>query len=203
TDGTPEGWQIRLHSMFGGAPPDVREALAKWLRNGRRSKRAADRLDEWIHAALAELPEERRRIQLAPKGVIHDLGPLTDALLASEFAADFGGENAPAPPSVTWGRRARSRTRGSLRLGSFEPTRRVVRIHPVLDRPEVPEWFVRYVLKHEILHSVIESVPDASGRWVHHPPAFRTRERAWPEYERAVVWERRNLGKLVRWARQG
>ena len=144
-----------------------------------------------------------RRIRLDPLGRTHNLAALSEPLFSTEFASDFTQASAPERPRITWGRRTRSRSRGSLRLGSFEPTNRIVRVHPVLDRPEVPEWFVRYVLKHEILHSVIESTCDASGRWIHHPPEFRSRERNWPEYKRAAAWEQKHLAALVRWARQG
>lgn len=197
------GWEVRLHRMFAGAPDDVRDALAKWLKNGRRSRAAADRLDAWIHAALAELPPRHRTIRLAPRGRAYDLGALSAPLFADEFAADFAPSADVERPHVTWGRRSPSRSRRSLRLGSFEPESRVVRIHPVLDQPGVPDWFVRFVLKHEILHAVIPSYRDDAGRWVHHPPEFRERERSWPEYEPAVEWERRNLTKLIRSAREG
>ena len=74
-----------------------------------------------------------------------------------------------------------------------------------------PEFFVggltapqrTGVLKHEILHAVIPSYRDEAGRWVHHPPEFREREQSWPEYGPAVEWERRNLTKLIRSAREG
>jgi hypothetical protein len=31
-----------------------------------------------------------------------------------------------------------------------------------------------------------------------HTPSFRARERAYPEYERSIAWERANLGRLLR-----
>lgn len=196
-------WEVRLHRMFGDAPPDVREALVTWLRAGRRATRAGPVLDRWIHAELARRPAPRRRLALETEGEVHDLAALTERLFRGEFRADFEPRGSAARPRISWGRRAPSRSRRSLRLGSFEPESRVVRIHPVLDQRAVPPWFVAFVLKHELLHAVLDAYRDPSGRWVHHGPDFRARESSWPEYAPAVAWERRNLARLIRSAREG
>lgn len=200
--------EIRLHRMFAEAPPSVRDALVKWLRSGRRATRAGPILDEWIHERLADIPVAPRRIAVETAGRAHDLDALAAPLFArcengrgtGEFAHDFEEGSRPV---ITWGRRVRSRSRRSIRLGSFEPESRVVRVHPVLDQEAVPAWFVTFVLKHELLHAAIEAYRDDSGRWVHHGPEFRARERSWPEYERAVRWERENLARVIRSAREG
>lgn len=203
---TPEGqsgWQLRLHGMFASAPEEVRDALAKWLRAGRRARKAGPVLDEWIHTQVASLPRRTAKISIEPVGNVHDLEALALPLIVGEFANDFRPRGPHVRPQITWGRRARSKSRRSLRLGSFEPESRVVRIHPVLDQRAVPAWFVTFVLKHELLHSVLPSYRDTAGRWVHHGPEFRARESAWLEYRSALRWERLNLPRLIRSARLG
>jgi hypothetical protein len=88
----------------------------------------------------------------------------------------------------------------------------VVRIHPVLDQPLVPEWFVRFILFHELLHAELDTsgasagfeAPPATGaRRRFHGPEFRRRERAYPDYRRALEWERRHVRALIRSARSG
>ncbi len=197
------GWDLRLHGKFSEAPATVREALAKWIRVGRRARRAGPILDDWIHEAIASLPARPRRLTLETTGNAHDLRALADALFEGEFAADFAPAAGLVRPRFSWGRRARSRSRRSLRLGSFEPENRVVRVHPVLDQEAVPEWFVGFVLKHEILHAVIDTYRNGAGQWVHHGWEFRERESSWPEYQAALRWERRNLPRLIRSAREG
>lgn len=193
--------ELRLHRLFRAAPEDVRDALGRWLSVGRRAKRASARLDGWIHEQLALLPARKRTLALEVEGEVHDLGRLSRELLASEFAEDFSGDR--PPPQVTWGRRVASRCRRSLRLGSYEPEQHLVRMHPVLDQAGVPEWFVRFVLKHELLHAVWPPFRNELGRWVHHGPRFRARERGWDEYAAALDWERKNLARLLRSARSG
>ena len=122
------------------------------------------------------------------------------SLLAREFVLDFAERPAPG---VTWGRRVKSRARRSLQLGSYDPQTHVARVHPVLDQPGVPAWFVRYVLFHEILHAALPARTACDGRAIHHGPAFRAREREYEDYARALRWQRRHLGKLIRSARNG
>jgi len=193
--------RVRLHRFFADAPAQVREDLAAWLRAGRRARRACARLDSWIDARLAELPEARpRRVRVQPRGECHDLERLSDGLHAREFAGEFEDRE---PPGVTWGRRARSRARSSLQLGTYRPSQHLVTMHPVLDQAAVPESYVRFVLFHEILHAVVPAESDARGHARVHTAAFRRRERAYAGYEAARRWERAHIADLIRSARSG
>jgi hypothetical protein len=189
----PRTLRLRLHELFRAAPADVAEDLAAWLRAGRRARRACARLDAWIDARLGELPPKpRRRARLAPRGAHHDLEWLAAPLFRHDFRDDFADRPAPG---VSWGRRVRSRARRSLMLGSYSPSAHVARVHPVLDDPSVPDWFVRYILFHEILHAAL-------GAEEHHGPRFRAREREYPDYAHATRWQRRHIGRLIRAARK-
>ncbi len=199
--GTPGRLEVRMHSMFSGAPPDVHRAVASWIRAGRRAPRACAALDDFIAARLESLPADRSPSRSRPRGVHHDLEPLAKSLLDNELAHDFEGEK--ALPAITWGRRGASRTRSSLRLGSYDPDPKLVRIHPVLDQATVPAWFVRFVLFHELLHAVHPPKKSTGNRWIHHGPQFRRRERAYVDYSRAIAWEERNLTALIHAARRG
>ena len=55
---------------------------------------------------------------------------------------------------------------------------------------------MEYVVFHEMLHQCFPS--SGEGRRVHHPRAFRERERAYPLYAAAVRWEKENLQLLLR-----
>ncbi|MDP6370356.1 MAG: hypothetical protein QF615_12165 [Planctomycetota bacterium] len=194
-------WRLRLHAFFAGASPEVLEDLAAWLRSGRRARSACKRLDAFIDSSLAALPPpSRRRPNLSTKGTVHDLAELARPLLATTFAADF---QATPAPRITWGRRGRSRARHTLRLGTYTQADHLVRIHPVLDRTHVPAWVVSFVLHHELLHAALDQGHSSTGRRIHHGPAFKARERSQRDYQRALAWEKKNLGRLIRAARAG
>lgn len=134
---------------------------------------------------------------LRPTGRVHDLTPLLErerARLVAEIE-DGGGPEA----AVTWGRFAgrASGLRRGLRLGSCEPSEPpLIRIHPVLDHETVPDWFVGFVIHHELLHVVFPPVRHGGRRLVH-PPALQRAERAHPDYVRAVTWEKAHLPALL------
>jgi hypothetical protein len=190
-----------MHSIFVTAPAHVHEAVVRWIRSGRRAPRACAVLDRWIMESLERLPlDTPRDIALRTRGQRHDLDALALDLMAKEFAVEFGERT--QPPRVTWGRKGQSRTRHSLRLGSFAPEGSIVRIHPVLDQDAVPAWFVRYVLFHELLHATLPPRPGRGSRWIHHGAEFRRRERAYSDYPRAIAWEKAHMSELIRSARR-
>jgi hypothetical protein len=194
--------ELALAHFFRAAPPEIRAATAAWLRSGRRAKQACRSLDEWIETRVAELPARVPRVErLRSQGAVHDLAAIARALHEQGHLAEWL-EPERTPP-LAWGRAAGSRARRSLRLGSCTSRGDLIRIHPVLDQPAVPHYFVRAVVFHELLHVAFPSERDADGRRIHHGPAFRRAERAFVDFERARQWERAEIEALIRSARSG
>jgi len=193
------GLRVRMNQAFGRAPESVRRAVADWLRVGRDAREACRELDVWIASIVATLGPPRPTRILA-RGAHHDLGELLLDLLAREFRT-LPFERRPR--GVTWGRRSPRSAVRSLQLGSFDPETALIRIHPVLDQAAVPAWFVRYVLFHELLHSELNQACTGAKRAQHHGQEFRRREAAYPDTQRALVWQARNLSALLWSARTG
>jgi predicted metal-dependent hydrolase len=99
---------------------------------------------------------------------------------------------------VKWGRRRKHRPKEYFIFGSIQEDDRVIRINPLLDQPFVPGWFLRYVLYHEMLHSVVPDEPAGKGRRRVHTEAFNRREQKFPSYRRARRWEEDNLARFLR-----
>lgn len=199
TSGKRTQMRIALHPFFDDAPLELRAAVVSWVRSGAKATRAKDTIDAYIRQALARHPAPAPRLETQrTQGRVHDLAQLGESVRSSFFAGEL-----PALPQLTWGRAQRSRTQRSLRLGSCDPDGPLVRIHPVLDQSSVPEYFVRFILFHELLHVVLPPQTGQDGRWVHHSKEFRKRERAHPDYARALEWERQHLRALLRSARSG
>ena len=196
------GYRVRMHRGFAAAPPEVRAAVAAWLRSGRRARRATGVLDAWIDGVLVPsfFAAECRRTPVLARGACHDLLELAAELLPHHIPADLlPPERLPA---LSFGVRPKTRARRSLHLGTYDVAQHLVRIHRVLDQPAVPRFFVRYVLFLELLHAALP--PRREGaRVVHHGQDFRSRERAYPDFERAKVWEREHIDRLIRSARTG
>lgn len=181
--------KIRAHHMFLDAPPPVVSAIADYAGRGRRE--AGQVLDDYIaqrQARIRALP--RKPGLLEPRGQCFDLQQIFDALNAEFFQSGVRAR-------IGWGRQTGKRRRKSIRLGVYDHQAREIRLHPALDRPDVPRFFVEFIVFHEMLHQLFPSDRD-SGRHVHHPRAFRDRERAYPKYQAAMAWEREHLQELLR-----
>jgi hypothetical protein len=183
--------RLRLHHMFLDADDATIRALARYVT---RSDRRAERLlDEYIESNRHRIRRDgRRRPRLRTAGCHHDLAELFHEL----NTAWFGGMVESV--RVTWGRRApqQRRLRRSIRLGTYVAEDSLIRIHPVLDQPWVPRFFVAYVLFHEMLHVVVPA-PVRNGRQCFHGREFRAHERRYPDYGRALAWEKKNLARLL------
>ena len=75
---------------------------------------------------------------------------------------------------------------------------RIIRIHPRLDAPFVPTWFLEYVIYHEMLHARVPDEFTAEGRRLVHTEEFNRREREFLHYRRARRWEDENLARFLR-----
>jgi predicted metal-dependent hydrolase len=186
----------RVHHLFLDAPAAVVEALADFGRAGAGARRraAGRRIDGWVKRHRARIGEGRPQ-RLVARGKVHDLA----ALLEEENAAWFGGA---VSARIGWGRPAGEGRRRSIKTGVYLHDQRLIRIHPSLDRPDVPRYYVRAVVFHEMLHQVVPVV-ERRGRRVVHSAEFRRRERAHPDYERARAWEASHLHLLLGGPRPG
>jgi len=205
----PAGLDLRLDRCFTDAPDGVLREVAAFCRatSGRRGaetrRRALAAIREHFEArrAPARLPGPQRRADFAPRGARFDLAAIRDRLNRSWFGGRLTAE-------VTWGRERRGRghpralsrcrqRRASIQLGSYNQEEDLIRVHPALDRGEVPEYVVESVVFHELLHAALP--PDVhNGRRRLHSAEFRRRERLHPDHARAERWIRANLPKLLK-----
>ncbi|NJL26950.1 MAG: hypothetical protein HC897_03235 [Thermoanaerobaculia bacterium] len=72
----------------------------------------------------------------------------------------------------------------------------LVRIHPALDRPDVPRYVVAAIVHHEMLHAAVPPVV-AAGRRSVHTREFRRREREFEHHVAAESWIRQHVLKLI------
>jgi hypothetical protein len=185
---------LRLHRMFLHAPLVVVRAVARGVR---RTSRSADgEVRRFINENLHRVRRVPRTLPpLVTAGSVYDLRQVFDRLNARFFA---GGLHVP----LTWGRGGGRARRGGLTFGSYDPVLALIRIHPVLDRRDVPLYFLESVVYHEMLHHHLGGVPDGAGRTVYHSRRFREAEARYPWHGQALEWEKLNLPHLLRASRE-
>jgi hypothetical protein len=184
------GIQLRLHRMFLHASPLVVRARARSLR---RTSRSADgEVRRFMNDNLHRVRRTPRTLPpLQSAGRVHDLAVIYRRLNDRFFA---GKLKVP----LTWGRGSGRARRGGLTFGSYDPVLGLIRIHPVLDRRDVPLYFLESVVYHEMLHHRMGGIPDGAGRTVYHSRAFRQAEARYPRHREALAWEKENLPHLLR-----
>jgi hypothetical protein len=180
----------RVHHMFLDAPQHVADALVRYVTRGDRDASAI--LGDYIDDNGFRLARRKRNAPLVSKGKHHDLLGLYEKVNARYFD---GGVHA----LITWGKRptTKSKKRHTIKLGSYSAVDRLIRVHPALDAKWIPRYFVAYVVYHEMLHHVIPG-SRGLGRVNLHPPEFKAREKEFRHFERALAWEKKHVGRLLR-----
>ncbi|MDX2055167.1 MAG: hypothetical protein SFV15_22385 [Polyangiaceae bacterium] len=184
--------RVRLHMMFLGAPERVQEALARYIVFN--DPEASSVVDAFIHANT-----HRIRASQPVSGPVRTQGTHHNLLkILAEVSRRYLGEPSPAV-LITWGRRTQPRNgvRQAIKLGSYSPRERLIRVHPALDNAWVPRYFVAYVVYHELLHHHMGSTRSGKNV-VLHGPEFRERESLFRDYTRAIAWEQKHIRRLLR-----
>jgi len=182
--------EVRLHHMFLTADNDVFSAVADYLGSG--CKRSAAAIDRFVESHRARfVAAGRPQSELRAKGLHHDLCAIRDDLARRHFGGALDVR-------ITWGKRVQpKRGQRSLQLGTYLPEDQLIRIHPALDQPWVPAFFVDAVVFHEMLHHDMPALVQ-NGRRHYHTAAFRKRERSFEHHAAAEQWQKENLWRLLR-----
>jgi len=180
--------EVRLHHMFLTANDDILEAMGDYLDG---SQHATVIIDNFIEEHRARyVASGRPQSTLRTEGLHHDLRAIVDSLAERHF----GGV---VDVKIAWGKRVQpTRRQRSLQLGTYLPDEQLIRIHPVLDQPWVPGFFVEAVVFHEMLHHDMPAVVQ-NGRRHYHTKAFKERERSFEYHSVTQKWEKENLWRLL------
>jgi hypothetical protein len=189
--GAARPYDLRLHHMFADSDPAITRALALYVvANDRDASRV---LGDFIDANAERVAGRGRRGAAAPvvtAGEVHDLEVIFDRLNARYFGGTIEA-------AITWGPRSgRPRRRNSIKMGSYAVEDRLIRIHRSLDRAFVPEFFVEWVVFHEMLHQV-HDIKVRNGRREFHSDAFLADEARFERFEEAAAWERQHVEELL------
>ncbi len=143
------------------------------------------------HLATVRAPFQRQ-FEFASEGRWFDLRAIFDRLNARYFRNRLRGY------TIAWGRRRREKPRNGIVFASIQEEDKMIRVHPLLDRQFVPQWYLEFVVFHEMLHAVVPDRYDPAGRRIVHHEGYRKKERRFRSYRRSIEWEQENLGRFLR-----
>jgi CRISPR/Cas system CMR subunit Cmr6 (Cas7 group RAMP superfamily) len=101
--------------------------------------------------------------------------------LAAEVHRTYFFKYPPLP--VKWGQQITRKRRRSIRLGSYNHYTCEIRIHPLLNSPSIPAFFIQSIIHHEYLHHVLGA---------NHDGKFHRAERQFRYFRESKEWIRRN-----------
>jgi predicted metal-dependent hydrolase len=189
-------FRIRLHRMFRHADSRVLEHLARFIT--KRTKLDSIALDRFISEHREEIRDLKisRPKRLREEGTHHDLKQVLTKVATTYFAGC-------TDVRIGWGahpkRRSPKRRRRAITraLATYSYDDRTIRVSPVLDAADVPDYVVEWIVYHEMLHHVLP-VEKVGERNQYHTRKFRMLERAFKDFEKAKAWEETHLEKLLK-----
>jgi len=161
---------------------DVPRRLARFL-SGRRRRSAQDRqtLKQWL--GTERVLEYARTLERHTtyssrnsRGKTYDLAALYAAINQEYFSGSL------CPPELCWSRR-----QAHCRTGYYDSMKNCITLSRALDAPEVPEYVIRFVLYHEMLHQEARLALMGRTRRAH-DAAFRKAERKFTHYAEAEAY---------------
>jgi hypothetical protein len=201
-------FMMRLHRIFLSAGKEVLNEMAEFIKD---TKAKTPYIRKFINQNKHFLKTKpRRTVNIKTQGRYNDLLYIYNSLNGEYFKGNISA-------FITWGKggpklRVRKRT-----LGSFNINNNMIRINPLLDNKKVPQYFLEFVVYHEMLHadmgvavnSVCEPERLLSSPRIHaaglsnrakgsrrtvHSKEFKKRETLFKHYHRAMEWEKKMWG---------
>lgn len=179
---TTTSLKIRLDPLFRQIDNETYPSLVRFIKNQDESHKA-------------ELIEFLKRVhQKAPPKEEHPFQHHLDQLRHDHF---------PGLPPLTliWGKEGKKGEQKTIRLASYWAKRKEIRLHPYLEVDGVPEYYLQYLLFHELCHAYLVMSGQAKDG-EHHGPDFMKLEKKFPLLHQAIEWEEFGLPKFLELCKQ-
>lgn len=185
----PDCTKVSVHRMFLQAPQNVMQALACYLKG--KDKKLAPSIKAYIEHSLQQLDysHELDLSTLQTEGRVYDLQKMYDDLNREYFSHPLGLH-------ITWFGERKRRASRRVTFGLYHDPLRLIKINRLLDNRHFPDYFVAYVIYHEMLHYVCPAYVDQKGQKHIHSKAFKEREQEFEYYRHAQEWIQDNQDYL-------
>ena len=177
------GISVRLHRIFLKADNEVLDEVVSFIKK-KRGKTPVIR--QFIRQNQSFLKERKpRTITINPNGKLYNLTDIFNSLNSEYF-------NNSLSVLITWGKRSPRYAVKRRTLGNYQKKTNTIRINPILDSRKVPRYVIEFIVYHEMLHAVIDTVLK-NGRRSIHSKEFKNRERKYRNYHKAIEWENKKF----------
>lgn len=173
--------RVSMHWMFIHAPPDVKKALASYLRGDHSS--LSPNIKVFIESTLQKLDYSYQLdlSKLQTNGKVYDLQSIYSQLNRIYFNRELNLH-------ITWFGKSERFNRHRITFGLYHDALKLIKINRMLDNRNFPDYFVSYVIYHEMLHHVCPAYVDEKGIKHVHSKEFKEKEQQFPYYDLAQQW---------------
>lgn len=181
----PDYAKVSLHRMFLNAPQNVMDALACYL--NRQDKIIAPMVKAFIEDKLNTLDysELVDTTKLYSQGNVYNLQHIYNEINKEYF-------NSKLNLYITWFGKPIRKCRSRVTFGLYHDSLRLIKVNRLLDSPSFPDYFVAYVIYHEMLHHICRPYYDANGFHHIHTKEFKEREAVFRHFDLAQDWVKKN-----------
>lgn len=185
--------RLSMHRMFLDAPEEVISAIAHYVRGTRKAEGNSLLLRRYIQSNLPRFNYAHRidKEKLITQGTYYDLQKIYEQLNKRYFDNRLD-------LSITWFGIRRPRKRTRVIFGQYYDHMKLIKIHRMMDSTFFPDYFVHFVVYHEMLHEVVPGHVDRFGIFRTHGKEFKRREKLFEHYERASAWEKEHRTALLK-----
>jgi hypothetical protein len=204
---TPDNHKkLTLPYLLKDAPHEIKEAVLDWadlVKPRLRRKRQAyyhkkKKLEGTVWKYLTEkgVSFTKKRIVNPDtflhntKGLVYDLKELFDTINQQYFRSKIES-------FIRWGTYASKTSYQTYFKDQHGNRHNLITIAGVYNHPKIPEFAIKGVIFHEMLHIVIPRYKK-NGRNVIHSPEFKKAERMYPFRDKWYTWERENIYKIIK-----
>lgn len=177
--------EVSLHKMFLDAPQNVMDALKCYLKGDIRV--LSPSIKAFIRQGVTGLHYPHTS-PLHVDGKVYHLKKLYDLVNDEYF-------NQRLQLDITWFQR-KIVPRSKVTFGLYSDPFKLIKINGVLDRIDVPEYFVSFVIYHEMLHHTCPGYVDKNGIHHMHTREFKDREKEFRYFYKAQGWIHKNRSRF-------
>lgn len=187
--------KVSMHRMFLEAPKDIMDAVSSHIQTENSS--LCYKVREFIEERLAGVDYSFKvdEKKWTTQGKVYDLKAFYDEINADYFEGHLNLK-------ITWYGKIERRKRSQVTFGLYQDTLKLVKIHRMMDSTFFPEYFVKFVIYHEMLHHVCRSQYDEKGRHSIHTEEFKRLEQQFKDFEKAEEWMERNYNHFFSMQRE-
>ncbi len=174
----------RVSDIFNDAPQNIIQAIAIVMTSKIEQKKYPNQLNRIIRDYIntEKIRERHKKIRKTRgrKKTLTTVGEHYNLEESYQRVNQKYFNNKIEKPNLTWGVR-----RTYNKFGHYDETRNTVLISKTLDNKKIPQFFLDYIMYHELLH-IGQKTIYKNGRRNIHDKAFKKEERKYEKYEEAT-----------------